>query len=204
MHPPEYFSQDNQTGIPWIKLDISWLDNALASLIPAISDWFHALRLSLPALSSEQIGYGLFLSGVLLILLATLTVKIKKNLKPGTIGQFIKFATIGALGTIFHYILLIVMVSIFYQPPVLATSCGALLGAIINYVLNKTLTFRSSRKHSEALPRFLLLATIGLALNGLIMACLLDLGMFYLMAQIIATGFILIFNYFVSRVWIFH
>jgi putative flippase GtrA len=186
------------------KLDISWLVTAFDSLLAAIPVWFQAFRLSWQALPTEYIGCGLFLLGLLLILLAALTIKIKKILKPGTIGQFIKFAAIGALGTICHYILLIVMVSKFGQSPVLATSCGALLGAIINYVLNRSLTFRSSRKHREALPRFLLLATIGLVLNGLIMASLIDLGMFYLMAQLIATGFILLFNYFVSRVWIFH
>jgi putative flippase GtrA len=118
-------------------------------------------------------------------------------------NQFSKFAAVGAVGTLFHYLLLIALVSGFSVLPVLATSCGAVLGALVNYWLNRVFTFQSERQHREALPRYLLMASVGLGLNALLLGALVSQGMHYLVAQLLATGFILMTNYIVSRKWIF-
>ena len=81
--------------------------------------------------------------------------------------------------------------------------CGAALGAICNYVLNYHFNFRSTRRHREALPRFLAMAGIGIALNGFIVAALSKAGLHYLLAQATATVLVLSMNFLVSRTWIF-
>lgn len=118
--------------------------------------------------------------------------------------QFSVFSLMGAMGTAAHYALLFLLVTGVGVHPVPASVAGAVLGAVINYILNYRFTFRSNRKHQEALPRFLAIAATGLALNTILMWLLVEpLRMHYLGAQLIATGCVLIWNYFGNRHWTF-
>jgi len=88
--------------------------------------------------------------------------------------------------------------------PVIASSIGFSISALLNYALNKKLTFGSTRRHSAALPRFTAVAFTGLLLN----TCLLwlvtaVLEQHYLIAQVIATATTLIWNFWLNRVWTF-
>lgn len=118
--------------------------------------------------------------------------------------QFSLFSLMGAVGTAAHYVLLYFLVTSLAIHPVAASTAGAVLGAVINYTLNYRFTFRSARKHQEALPRFLAIAATGLALNTVLMWLLVEyLRVHYLIAQIITTGFVLVWNYFGNRQWTF-
>jgi putative flippase GtrA len=117
--------------------------------------------------------------------------------------QFLHFAVMGALGTGIHYAILIVLVSEFNQSASLSAMIGATAGAFANYFLNYHFTFASDRRHREALPRFLAMAALGVAMNGLIVEALTLYKLNYLVAQIIATLVILGINFMVSRTWIF-
>ena len=117
--------------------------------------------------------------------------------------QFLSFATVGACGTVTHYATLIAGVSLGLDP-VTASALGWSLGAVVNYLLNYHLTFRSRLAHRQAAPRFALIAAIGLLLNTLLMAVQIGpLGVHYLVAQVFATGIILCFNFLLSRSWAF-
>ncbi len=50
-------------------------------------------------------------------------------------------------------------------PPATGVLIGATVGALINYVLNYNLVFASSRPHSVTLPRFMLVAALGVVLS---------------------------------------
>jgi putative flippase GtrA len=118
-------------------------------------------------------------------------------------AQFLRFAAMGALGTGVHYAILIVLVSFFNQSASLSAMIGATAGALTNYFLNYHFTFASDRRHSEALPRFLTMAALGVVMNGLIVAALTSYTVNYLVAQVVATLVILGINFMVSRLWIF-
>lgn len=121
-----------------------------------------------------------------------------------TAAQFAKFATVGAIGTLAHYTVLIVAVELWKTDAVLASSAGALTGALVNYALNYSFTFASDKRHRDALPRFLLVAGVGFVLNGLLMAMI--TGVFqvmYLLAQLATTLLVLIWNYVGNRLWTF-
>ena len=118
-------------------------------------------------------------------------------------AQFLRFAAMGALGTGVHYAILIVLVSFFNHPATLSAMMGATAGALTNYFLNYHFTFASDRRHREALPRFMTMAVLGVAMNGLIVEALTHYQLNYLVAQIIATLAILSINFMVSRIWIF-
>ncbi|WP_342120789.1 GtrA family protein [Pseudoduganella sp. OTU4001] len=117
--------------------------------------------------------------------------------------QFVRFALLGALGTAVHYLLLIALVTGLKQPEALGAMVGACAGAFCNYYLNRRYNFRSTRRHREALPRFLAVAGLGIVLNGVIVGFLSQAGWHYLLAQAAATILILVINFFASKTWIF-
>lgn len=109
----------------------------------------------------------------------------------------------GAIGTALHYGVLIFIVSVVNSDPAIGAMAGAACGAAFNYSLNYRFTFRSKRPHNEALPRFLLMAGIGVLLNGAIVKVLTMATVNYLVSQVGATLTILILNFFLSKLWIF-
>jgi putative flippase GtrA len=117
--------------------------------------------------------------------------------------QFFRFALVGIAGTALHYLLLIALVSGLGQPEALGAMVGAAAGALCNYQLNRRYSFNSTRRHREALPRFLAMAAVGTVLNGAIVGLLSNAGWHYLLAQVAATLLILILNFFVSKTWVF-
>jgi putative flippase GtrA len=119
-------------------------------------------------------------------------------------AQFTKFAMAGGAGTVAHYLVLIALVSMGGIAPGRAAFAGAAVGACVIYLLNRRYAFAgSSRSHAEALPRFALMATVGAVLNGMLVGMLSGAGMYFLLAQVMATGVILVINFIVSKLWIF-
>ena len=122
----------------------------------------------------------------------------------GQLHRFLRFAAVGALGTAAHYALLLVLVEGAGVDPVAGSVAGFLLGALVNYTLNRTLVFRSDRAHAEALPRFLAVAGVGLGWNALLMYILVDFaGVHYLLAQILTTAILLVWHYLGNALWTF-
>jgi putative flippase GtrA len=116
--------------------------------------------------------------------------------------QFINFACVGAVATALHYVVLIVLVQFADFRPVLASGLGYAAGAGVNYLLNYHYTFASQRSHFQAMSKFVTVAIIGL--NSLIVAVATEkLLLHYLLAQVIATGLVLMWNFCANRVWTF-
>ena len=110
----------------------------------------------------------------------------------------------GLLATLFQYLLLILLVQLFDVRPVYASSIGYILSTFLNYYLNYVFTFSSTAKHHVAAAKFFIVATIGLSLNAAIMYLLTEkLSIFYVAAQVVATGVVFIWNFIGSRVWAF-
>jgi putative flippase GtrA len=122
----------------------------------------------------------------------------------GTAAQFLLFAGVGAIGTLGHYTILIVLAQFLAVDPVFASSIGFIAGALINYILNYHFTFQSDKRHSEALAKFLIVATIGAGINGAIMYFGVEnTNINYLLVQIFATGVVLLWNFVVNKLWTF-
>jgi putative flippase GtrA len=122
----------------------------------------------------------------------------------GTIGQFLLFAGVGAVGTLGHYTTLIVLVQFWAVDPVFASSFGFVVGAIVNYILNYHFTFQSEKRHAEALTKFLIVAIIGAGINGFIMYIGIEnTDINYMVVQLFATGVVLLWNFIVNKLWTF-
>ena len=118
--------------------------------------------------------------------------------------QFIRFAIVGGIATAIHYAILIVLVQSALADTVAASSVGFAASTLINYALNRSFTFRSSQAHAEALPKFAMVALLGLALNAsLIWLFNISIGLHYLLAQVLATVGTLSVNFALNRIWTF-
>ena len=118
--------------------------------------------------------------------------------------RLIKFLMVGGLATICQYAVLIGLVEAVGTDPVIASAIGAFFGAILNYFLNKTTTFKSTAKHKTTGPRFVLVATTAMTLNAVLMALFTKaFSLPYIPAQIITTGLIVLFTYNANRIWTF-
>jgi putative flippase GtrA len=119
-------------------------------------------------------------------------------------AQFIRYCGAGAIGTAAHFATLAALVQFAGAGPVAASTVGATVGAVINYALNYRFTFASRRAHHVALPRFGAISVAGIALNAAVLSAVLKfVAPHYLVAQVVATGTVLIVGFLANRKWTF-
>ena len=118
--------------------------------------------------------------------------------------QFFRYAGAGAIGTAAHYTILMMLVQFAGAGAVAASTAGAICGGLINYALNHRFTFASRRAHRVALLRFSAVAGAGVLLNAATIAAALALfHPHYLVAQLLATGIVLLSSFAANRKWTF-
>lgn len=119
-------------------------------------------------------------------------------------APFVRYVTVGGLGTAVHYATLAAAVELGGATPTVGTVLGATVGAAVNYVLNYHFTFASKASHSRTLPRFLGISTLSLGLNGGGMWYAVHrLHVHYLLAQLLCTGAVLVIGYVLNKLWTF-
>lgn len=120
------------------------------------------------------------------------------------LAQIASFAWVGILATGAHFATLALVVERGVAGPVVASTLGAVVGAVVSYVLNRAFTFESTRSHAGAVPRFVVVALVSFILNGALMDLLVHrLGVFYLLAQVITTAVTMLWTFSGYRVWAF-
>lgn len=118
--------------------------------------------------------------------------------------NFISYSIVGGFGTIVHYSFLISAVELIKSDPVLTSIIASFFGATTNYYLNKTFTYQSSRRHIEIFPIFMVTATLGFFVNAFSMyICVKQIHLSYIFAQLISTGAVLLFGFFLNHYWTF-
>jgi putative flippase GtrA len=118
--------------------------------------------------------------------------------------QFLRFAAVGACGTLVQYAVLAAGTHWLGASSALASAAGYLCGSVVNYLLNYFFTFESGKSHAEAAGKYFTLLGVGFCINTALMALLADhLGWNVWIAQFITTGIGLIWNFTGSRFWAF-
>ncbi len=118
--------------------------------------------------------------------------------------QILTFAVIGVVATAVQYLLLATLVESFGVDPVLGSVVGFTVSALLNYRLNHFFTFGGAALHSMALPRFLIVAAIGLGLNTSVMVFFYAIiGVHYLISQVAATVIVFLWSFTGNRLWSF-
>ena len=85
------------------------------------------------------------------------------------LAQFVRYAAAGAAGTVIQYLLLMALVEGAAVRPVIASTCGAVAGAFVNYLLNYRYTFGSSRPHAVAFVKYFTVTVAGILLNAIVL-----------------------------------
>jgi putative flippase GtrA len=117
---------------------------------------------------------------------------------------FLRFAMVGVCGTAAHYSVMGALVEFAHSPVLVASTIGFFVGALVNYALNRRFTFTSDATHIEAMPKFFTVCGLGAIMNWLVVGQLLNFfPMHYLVAQCIATGVVLIWNFAINYLWTF-
>jgi len=120
------------------------------------------------------------------------------------LAQFVRYGGAGAIGTAAHFTTLAALVEFAGVGAIGASTVGAIVGALINYALNYRFTFASRRAHHVALPRFGAVAAAGIVLNAAVLSAMLAFVQpHYLVAQVVATGAVLIAGFLANRKWTF-
>ena len=116
---------------------------------------------------------------------------------------FIKFCVTGAGGTGIHYALLYCLVHFSMAVPSTAAMVGSGCGAAFNYYVNRKLTFESNVSHGIALPRYLAMSALSMALSGAVVGVFQASGVPFMLGQICATAIFLLINFLISKRFIF-
>jgi glycosyltransferase involved in cell wall biosynthesis len=127
-----------------------------------------------------------------------------KTLVSAATAAPVHYAGAGAIGTVAHYLTLTLLVELLGASPVVGTVVGAAIGALINYFLNYHFTFTSYASHKRTLPRFLVVAGLGMAINagGMWLGTKL-LGINYLITQVGCTALVLAVGFVLNKLWTF-
>lgn len=119
------------------------------------------------------------------------------------VHQFLRFAAVGAIATLIHYSILISLMELGRISLVLSTSVGFTVGAVVSYTLNRRITFDHQPHFGRGLFKFVAIGAIGLGLNALIVSELAAARTHYILAQMVATGVVLVWNFIMARLVIF-
>lgn len=117
--------------------------------------------------------------------------------------QFLRYGAVGAVATAVHYLLLVACVEAGGWPAWLASGFGAVAGAQVAYLGNRWFTFAHRGAASASWPRFQATALMGALLGMAVVAIGVWLGLYYLLAQMLATVLGLVLTFWINRVWTF-
>jgi len=127
-----------------------------------------------------------------------------KLYKKKVIAQLSHYVIASILGTAAHYLIMLSLVQLYSINAINASTCGAITGAAVIYFLNYFVVFKSKQRHRETVMRFVLVASLGVILNGVILKALTSMyAQHYLVLQILATTIVFGCNFAMNRGWTF-
>ncbi len=118
--------------------------------------------------------------------------------------QLARFIAVGATAFVAHFLVLGGLVEMGILGPVTASMVGFVVGTLVTYTLNSRFTFESTRTHAGAMPRYFVVAGVAFVLNAILMDLFTHrLGIFYLLAQGLTSGVVLLWTFNSYRLWAF-
>jgi putative flippase GtrA len=118
--------------------------------------------------------------------------------------QPLRFLFSGGLATLAHWLVMALLIMAGSDAAV-ATGVGAIVGALVNYILQRNVTFRSSVAHRRAMQAYLLACVIIWCANLAVFIILHSgLGLTPLYAQGLTTAIVACLSYVLYKRMVFH
>ncbi len=125
-----------------------------------------------------------------------------------SMGSFLRFCTVGGSGVFLNLAIVYVLVEhagVWYMA---SATASFFIVAVNNFLWNKIWTFRDRRTQARVvgvqLGRFLVSSLIALGINLVVLIVLVEvLGLWYLLAQLLAIGVAVMANFSLSSRWVF-
>ena len=115
-----------------------------------------------------------------------------------------RFASVGLATNAIYFAALAVCQLALHTPLWLGAALAYGLSAVFNYLAQRRYTFQSDAAHSAALPKYIVVQGVALALNSLILEVLVTrIGLHYLLAQGLALVATTAWSYVAQRAWVF-
>ena len=130
-------------------------------------------------------------------------VDVLRMLNSARLAELFRFIASGGTATLSHWLTMALLIMAGTAPS-MATAIGAVVGAVMNYLLQKAYAFRSSNRHRFALPRYVA-ACVLLWLANLLLFVLLHrlLTLPVVSAQFLTTAFVALLSYWLYRHMVF-
>lgn len=121
------------------------------------------------------------------------------------VGQAIKFMGIGLLNTFVDGGILFALVTFADLDKIIARIISSTTALISSYILNRIWTFKSKNRAVAAqFVSFAIINGLGLAWNNLLYGLMVNkMHIYYLLAMIIATAIVFMWNFGLSKIWAF-
>ena len=110
----------------------------------------------------------------------------------------------GGTAALVHLTVLTALVESFATRPLLATSIGFIIGSLVNYTLQYHWTFEADGRHHIMLSRYAAVTMTTMGINSALFWTFTEqFGMYYLLAQLIATGLMVAVNFLINKHYTF-
>lgn len=132
----------------------------------------------------------------------TLMVKIKTLfVSHPRLAELFRFAFTGGVCFLVEFLCLTLLVELVHLPVLIATAIAFLISVAVNYVLCVKWVFTGAKDGGAGVKAtFLLTSGMGFVLNEILMWLLnIVLGVHYMIAKVISTLLVMIWNYFTKR-----
>ena len=117
--------------------------------------------------------------------------------------RLLRYAIVGAIATAAHYLVLVLAVERAGWPPFAASGCGAVIGAQVAYAGNRWFTFAHRGPLAASWLKFQSTAVIGAVIGMAVVALGVRLGVYYVLAQMVATVLSMLLTFAINRRWSF-
>ena len=126
-------------------------------------------------------------------------------MKKSLISKIFRFVVVGGIATIIDFVFLYIFKELFNFNLVLANTLAFIISVIYNYIASIKWVFDIDKNKNSKI-QFLLFITfsvIGLILNNIFIYLFTDImGIYYLISKIIATLFVMIFNFVTRKIFL--
>ncbi len=125
--------------------------------------------------------------------------------QPRFVRQFIKFAIVGAIGTVVDVTILVFLREVVGLNVYIANFFSFTAAVLNNFNLNSRWTFGDQEKQpTRQLVQFFIVSVIGLGLSQALLFFFYDVvGLHYLIAKCLGILIVLFWNFFANRFWTF-